>query len=62
MNIIKCAKGLSNNSKIISYDIEEIVMTSFNYSEIQDRYYAVESMEELYKSFENNQALFWFEG
>ena len=62
MNIIKCAKGVSNNSKILSYDIEEMIMTCFNYSQIQDRYYVVESMEALYKSFENNQKLFWFEG
>ncbi|MGY8751121.1 MAG: hypothetical protein ACKVKJ_03705 [Fidelibacterota bacterium] len=62
MNIIKCAKGISNNSKILSYDIEEMIMTCFNYSQIQDRYYVVESMEALYKSFENNQKLFWFEG
>jgi phenylalanine-4-hydroxylase len=62
MNIIKCAKGISNNSKILSYDIEEMMMTCFNYSQIQDRYYVVESMEALYKSFENNQKLFWFEG
>jgi phenylalanine-4-hydroxylase len=62
MNIIKCAKGVSNNSKILLYDIEEMMMTCFNYSQIQDRYYVVESMEALYKSFENNQKLFWFEG
>ena len=62
MNIIKCAKGVSNNSKILLYDIEEMIMTCFNYSQIQDRYYVVESMEALYKSFENNQKLFWFEG
>ena len=62
MNIVECAKGTSNKSKIISYDIEEIVMTSFNYSEIQDRYYVVESMEDLYQSFEENEDLFWFEG
>ena len=62
MNIIKCAKKISKKSKIISYDIEEIVMTSFNYSEIQDRYYVVDSMEELYQSFEDNHDLFWFEG
>jgi phenylalanine-4-hydroxylase len=62
LNVINCAKGLSEKSKILPYDIEEIVMTSFNYSEIQDRYYVVKSMEELYKSFKNNQELFWFEG
>ena len=37
-------------------------MTSFNYSEIQDRYYVVESMEALYQSFEQNEDLFWYEG
>ena len=62
MNIIECAKKISEKSKIIPYDIEEIVMTSFNYSEIQDRYYVVDSMEALYQSFEDNQDIFWFEG
>ena len=62
VNIVKCAKGESKRSQILPYDIEEIVMTCFNYSDIQDRYYVIDSMEALYDSFRNNQELFWFEG
>ena len=62
LNVIACAKKESKHSTIYPYNIEEIVMTCFNYSDIQDRYYAVESMDELYSSFKNNQDLFWFEG
>jgi len=61
-NVIACAKGNSNQSKFIPYDIEEIVMTCFDYSHMQDRYYVVASMEELYKSFSENKDLFWFKG
>ena len=61
-NVIDCAKGISKRSKILPYDIKEIVMTCFNYSDIQDRYYVVDSMDALYDSFRNNQELFWFEG
>lgn len=62
INVIDCAKGTSNRSKFLSYDIEEIVMTCFNYSDIQDRYFVIESMKDLYASFRNNQDLFWFKG
>ena len=61
-NIINCAKGLSSNSSFLPYDIEEIVLTCFDYSHIQDRYYVVESMEILYNSFIENKELFFFEG
>lgn len=62
VSVVQCAKGESTRSKILPYDIEEIVMTCFNYSDIQDRYYVIDSMEFLYDSFRNNQELFWFEG
>jgi len=42
--------------------MEEMVVTCFDYSNIQDRYYVIESMDSLYDSFRNNQELFWFEG
>ena len=61
-SIVACAKGESNHSKFIPYSIEEVVMTCFDYSHIQDRYFVIESMEELYKSFAENKNLFWFEG
>tara|TARA_B100000427_G_scaffold287005_1_gene261336 strand:- start:959 stop:1891 length:933 start_codon:yes stop_codon:yes gene_type:complete len=62
MNVIKCSKGESGRSKFLPYNIEEIVMTCFDYSEIQDRYYVIDSMDHLYESFKRDQDIFWFEG
>lgn len=62
LNIVHCAKGTSDRSKFIPYDIEEVAMTRFDYSNIQDRYYVIDSMQNMYDSFSNNQELFWFEG
>jgi phenylalanine-4-hydroxylase len=42
--------------------MEEVVMTRFDYSDIQDRYYIIDSMESLYADFYDNQRLFFFEG
>jgi len=61
-NVIACAKNESAHSKFIPFDIEEVVMTRFDYSKIQDRYYVIESMSELYRSFYENKNVFWFEG
>ena len=61
-NVVECAKGRSDRSKFVPYDIEELVITCFDYSNIQDRYYVIESMESLYDSFQNNKELFLFEG
>ena len=61
-NVIKCAKGESSRSKFLTYNIEEMIMTCFDYSNIQDRYYVIDSMDSLYESFRTNQQLFWFEG
>ena len=61
-NVVECAKGRSDRSKFVPYDIEELVITCFDYSNIQDRYYVIESMESLYDSFQNNKELFRFEG
>tara|TARA_B100001964_G_scaffold222647_1_gene267795 strand:+ start:34 stop:474 length:441 start_codon:yes stop_codon:yes gene_type:complete len=43
-------------------DIEEVVLTRFDYSDIRGQYYVIESMENLYNSFCDNRALFLFEG
>ncbi len=59
-NVIQCAK--TNKSKFIPYDIEEMVLTCFDYSHIQDRYYVIDSMDDLYSSFKTNRDLFFFEG
>ena len=61
-NVVECAKGKSDRSIFLPYDIEEIVMTCFDYSNIQDRYYVIESMEGLYRSFRENKEIFLFEG
>jgi phenylalanine-4-hydroxylase len=61
-NVVKCAKGESSRSKFLPYNIEEMIMTCFDYSNIQDRYYVIDSMDSLYKSFRANRQLFWFEG
>ncbi len=61
-NVVRCAKGESDRSAFLPYDIEEIAMTRFDYSDIQDRYYVVESMEELYQSFYDHIDLFRFDG
>ena len=61
-NVISCAKGKLSSSKFLSYDIEEIILTCFDYSHIQDRYYVVDSMQSLYRSFKENRDLFFYEG
>lgn len=61
-NVVACAKGESTRSKFIPYNIEDIVLTCFDYSNIQDRYYFIDSMDSLYSSFRNNKDLFFFEG
>lgn len=61
-NIVNCAKRKSDRSKFLPYNIEEAVMTRFDYSDIQDRYFVIESMEDMYSSFRNNQQLFWYRG
>ncbi len=62
MNVINCSKGISKRSKFLPYNIEEIVLTCYDYSNIQDRYYIIESMDDLYESFIKDQDIFWFEG
>lgn len=61
-NIIDCAKGKSDHSHFIPFDMEEVVMTRFDYSEIQNRYYVVNSMTDLYNSFYENKDIFRYEG
>ena len=61
-NVIDCAKGIKNRSKFLKYDIEEIALTCFDYSDMQDRYFVIDSMDYLYRSFKENQELFFYEG
>ena len=46
----------------LSSDIEEIIMTRYDYSDIQDRYYVINSMGDLYAAYYENKDLFFFEG
>ena len=61
-NIIQCAKKESRISKFLPFDMEEIVMTRYDYSNIQDRYYVIDSMNSLYETYYNNKNLFFYEG
>ena len=61
-NIIQCAKGKSKRSKFLPFDIEEIIMTRYDFSNIQERYYVIDSMEDLYETYYNNKSLFFYEG
>lgn len=62
LHVAACSKGENSYSEFIPYNIEEAVMTRFDYSEIQDRYFVIDSMESLYRSFYDNQELFWYKG
>jgi phenylalanine-4-hydroxylase len=62
LNVVHCAKRSSNRSQFLPFDIEEIVMTRYDYSDIQDRYYVIDSMGDLYAAYYENKDLFFFEG
>ena len=62
LNIVECAKKESKTSEFLPFDIEEIVLTCFDYGSIQNRYYVIDSMENLYSSFRDNHEIFWYEG
>ena len=62
LNVVNCAKRSSKQSKFLPFDIEEIVMTRYDYSDIQDRYYVINSMGDLYAAYYENKNLFFFEG
>ena len=60
LNVVECAKGTSVRSRFIPFDIEEVVLTRFDYSDIQDRYYVIPSLEVLYTAFRENRDIFLF--
>ena len=62
MNVVSCSKGESDFSEFLPFDMEEVVMTRFDYSNIQDRYFIIDFMDSLYNDFYDNQNLFFFEG
>ena len=61
-NVIKSIKYKKKYSKIINYDIEKIVLTCFDYSNLQDRYFYINSFDCLYDSFYSNRDIFLFKG
>ncbi|MFL3027865.1 MAG: hypothetical protein ACJZ1O_06205 [Candidatus Neomarinimicrobiota bacterium] len=61
-NIIQCAKGDSKRSRFVPFDMEEIIMTRYDFSNIQDRYYVIDSMDDLYETYYDNKNLFFYEG
>ena len=58
--MIDCVKN--NQKKLIKYDINEVIMTRFDYSDLQDRYFVIDSFDTLVESFNSNKDLFLFEG
>ncbi|MEE9166703.1 MAG: hypothetical protein V3U24_04475 [Candidatus Neomarinimicrobiota bacterium] len=62
MNVVVCSRGESDVSRLLPFDIEEVVLTRFDYSDIQDRYYVIDSMEDLYATFHDNRGLFLYKG
>ena len=62
LNVVHCAQGSSNRSQFLPFDIEEIVMTRYDYSDIQDRYYVIDSIGDLYAAYYENKDLFFFKG
>tara|TARA_B100000029_G_scaffold387709_1_gene383760 strand:+ start:825 stop:1733 length:909 start_codon:yes stop_codon:yes gene_type:complete len=59
-NVIKYIKSKDKN--VIEYDIEKVVMNRFDYSDLQDRYYAIESFDTLVDSFYSNKDIFLYKG
>ena len=53
---------LSSEGSIREYDFEEIIMTRFDYSDLQDRYYLIESFNTLLKDFDDYQEHFFYKG
>ena len=51
-----------NTKNIFEYDVKTIVMTRFDYSELQDRYFLIDSFDFLLQSFKDNKNLFFYNG
>ena len=53
---------INNKDKIIPYDFEEIILTRFDYSDLQDRYYMIDSFDSVIEDFKNKKELFYYQG
>ena len=63
--ILSSSNEIENSIKsknIIDYDIQTVIMTRFDYSELQDRYFLIDSFDYLVKSFKENKNLFLYNG
>ena len=43
-------------------DFEEIILTRFDYSDLQDRYYIIESFDSIIEDLNNKKDLFYYQG
>jgi len=59
-NIVNCAKKVSDHSKFLPFDIEEMALTRFDYSTIQNRYFVADNMEHVYDTFNQNKDVFFY--
>ena len=53
---------INNKDKIVPYCFEDVIMTRFDYSDLQDRYYIVDSFDTIVKDFEDKKELFYYKG
>ena len=50
--------SIKNNKNILPYSLVDVGLTRFDYSNLQDRYYYINSFDELIDDFENNKEFF----
>lgn len=53
---------INNKDKIVPYCFEDVIMTRFDYSDLQDRYYIVDSFDTIVKDFKDKKELFYYKG
>ena len=61
-NVISCFNNKNETTELMKYDIEEVALTRFDYSKLQDRYFYLDSFEQLVSDFHNNKDLFFYKG
>jgi len=61
-NVINSISNKKKYAKIIKYDIEKVIFTCFDYSNLQDRYFFVNSFDLMYDSFYSNKDIFLYKG
>ncbi|RMF09517.1 MAG: hypothetical protein D6762_03495 [Candidatus Neomarinimicrobiota bacterium] len=61
-HVVDCSRGRCTTSELRPFNLEEIVLTRFDYSTVQDRYYVIESFDQLYTEYYRHRDLFRFQG